>query len=115
MYNNKNNNNNNNKKMMNNNNNKSNNELYIYTHTQRIRGADTTLDNCWADIVDGGPTLNQHRAIAPCPQDKKLYNIIRFVHIHNKQEYYIRNYKKLIKSCWRTLTYPRYYGWSIFL
>ena len=106
---------NNNNNKMDNNNNESNRELYIYTHTQRIRGADTTLDKCWADIVDGGPTLNQHRANAPCTQDKKLYNIIRLVHIHNNQGYYILNYKKLIKSFWRTLTYLRYYGWSIFL
>ena len=65
----------------NNNNNKSNIELYIYTHTQQIWGADTTLAKCWADVVDGGPTLNQYRANAPCPKDKKLYNIIRHVHI----------------------------------
>ena len=73
MYNNNNKNNKNNK---NNNikkkkNNKSNIELYIYTHTQRIRGADTMLDKCWADVVDGGSTLNQNRANAPCPQEKK--------------------------------------------
>ena len=55
------------------------------------------LAKCWADIVDGGPTLNQHRANAPCPQDKKLYNIIRHVHIHNNQWYHILNYNKLIK------------------
>ena len=68
MYNNKNNKNNKN-------NNKSNIELYIYTHTQRIRGADRTLVKCWADVVDGGPTLNQHRANAPCPQDKNYITL----------------------------------------
>ena len=37
---------NNNNNKMDNDNNKSNRELYISTHTQRIRGADTTLDKC---------------------------------------------------------------------
>ena len=61
MYNNKNNNNyNNNKKNNNNNNNISNIELYIYAHTKRIRGADTTLNKCWADVEEGGPTSGQH-------------------------------------------------------
>ena len=57
MYNNKNNKNN---KNNNKNNNKRNIKLYIYTYTRRIRGADTTLDKCWADVVGGG----QHRANA---------------------------------------------------
>ena len=34
--------------------------INIYTHIQQIRGVDTTLANCWANVVDGGPTLNQH-------------------------------------------------------
>ena len=89
MYNYKNNNNNNNidnKKKKNKKKNKSNIELYIYTHTQRIRGAATTLDKCWADVVDGGPTLNQHRANAPCPQDKKtitLYVLYTYITIRD--------------------------------
>ena len=64
MYNNKNNNNNDSKKKKNKNNNRSNIELYINTHTQRIRGADKTLAKFWADVVDGGQHwTNQPRSM----------------------------------------------------
>ena len=33
---------------------------------QQTRGADTMLVRSWADIVDGGPTLNQHCVNVSC-------------------------------------------------
>ena len=44
---------NNNNNKMDNNNNKSNRELYIYTHTQRIRGADT--NGVYIDFLSAFP------------------------------------------------------------
>ena len=34
--------------------------------SQQTRGADTMLVRCWADVVDGGPTLNQHCVNVSC-------------------------------------------------
>ena len=32
----------------------------LYRHTKKTRDIEPMLSQCWADVVESGPTLNQH-------------------------------------------------------
>ena len=45
-------------------------------HSQQTRGIEPILFYCWASVVDGGPTVKQHRLNASCLLGCCLYAVI---------------------------------------
>ena len=54
--------------------------IFLSADTQQTRDVDRMLFQCWADVVDGGPTLKQHWVNVSCLLGTTLLDFLPVMH-----------------------------------